>query len=298
MAVEAVDAQHHAALLDELLQVGAPAHRDPTIGDCGAGMIEFARTGSAVGATAATLEKTRILAAYLRTLDDDDLRRAAVFMTGRAFGPSQRRTLGLGWRALSKVDHEHLRPRRGRARSPLPQALGPRRLGRRSARRAAPTARPSSLAEVSATLEAIRTARGNAKAAPLEALLRRIDAETARFVVKIIAGEMRIGLSEGLVEAAIAEAFDVPITQVKRVHLVTGDIGETAVRCKHRRVRYQRRSRCSSRSGSCSRAPWRPPQEAFERMGADKRLDRGEVRRRALPASPLRRIASSCSRAT
>ena len=56
-------------------------------------MLEFARAGAAVGATPATLEKTRILAAYFRTLNDDDLRRAAVYMSGRAFPPSQRRAL-------------------------------------------------------------------------------------------------------------------------------------------------------------------------------------------------------------
>src|SRR5438874_13292453 len=66
-------------------------------------MLEFARTGAAVGATAATLEKRHVLGAYFRTLNDEDLRLAAIFMTGRAFGPSQRRTLGLGWRALSKT---------------------------------------------------------------------------------------------------------------------------------------------------------------------------------------------------
>src|SRR5207245_2673197 len=88
------------------------------------------------------------------------------------------------------------------------------------------------LQEVEKTLEAIRVARGAAKAAPLEALLRRLHPEAARFVVKIISTEMRIGLSEGLVEAAIAEAFGVPVTQVKRVHLITGDTGETAVRVK------------------------------------------------------------------
>ncbi len=44
-------------------------------------MIEFAHAGAAVGSTTATLEKTRILGAYFRTLDDDDLRRAAVFMS-------------------------------------------------------------------------------------------------------------------------------------------------------------------------------------------------------------------------
>ena len=67
-------------------------------------MLDFSRAGAAVGATPATLEKTRILGAYLRTLDDDDdLRRAAVYMSGRAFPPSKRRTLGLGWSTLSKV---------------------------------------------------------------------------------------------------------------------------------------------------------------------------------------------------
>src|ERR1700688_779913 len=66
-------------------------------------MIEFAHAGAAVGSTTATLEKARILAAYFRTLDDNDLRRAAVFMSGRAFSPSKRRTLGLGWSAVSKA---------------------------------------------------------------------------------------------------------------------------------------------------------------------------------------------------
>jgi len=66
-------------------------------------VLDFARAGAAIGSTPATLEKTRALAAYLRTLDDADLRRAAVFMTGRAFSPSQRRTLGLGWSTVSKV---------------------------------------------------------------------------------------------------------------------------------------------------------------------------------------------------
>jgi len=231
-------------------------------------VIEFARVGSAIGATPATLEKTRVLADYLRSLDDDDLRRAAIFMTGRAFGPSQRRTLGLGWRALSKaitsisgLSDDQL-DRLFRKHSDLGDWAGDALDGRTEGEDA-------SLSEVAATLEAIRSAKGAAKAAALEALLRRLDARAARFVVKVIAAEMRIGLSEGLVEAAVAEAFDVPIAQVKRVHLITGDIGETAVRCKHRQfetttvtvfqpVRFMLAS------------PVETAQEAFDRMGAGK----------------------------
>jgi DNA ligase-1 len=230
-------------------------------------VLDFARAGAAVGGTPATLEKTRILGAYFRTLSEEDLRRAAVYMSGRAFPPSQRRTLGLGWSTLSKVvssvsskDEDEL----GgifRKHSDLGDWAGEALTG-------STQPGPVSLKDVEDTLEAIRGARGNAKAAPLEAMVRRMDAESARFFVKIISGEMRIGLSEGLVEAAIAEAFGVSITQVKRVHLVTGDIGETAVRCKRgdfeassitlfQPVRFMLAS------------PVETPDEAFSRMGAD-----------------------------
>jgi DNA ligase-1 len=230
-------------------------------------MLELARAGAAVGATAATLEKTRILAAYLRELGDDDLRRAATYISGRAFGQSQRRTLGLGWSAVSKVvsavsgrDEEEL----GlifRKHSDVGDWAGEALEGRTRPE-------PVSLLEVEQTLEAVRTARGAAKGSALEQIVRRLDPEAARFLIKIIAGELRIGLSEGLVEAAIAEAFEVPITMVKRVHLVTGDIGETAVRCRHRQfetttitlfqpVRFMLAS------------PVETAGEAFQRMGAE-----------------------------
>jgi DNA ligase-1 len=231
-------------------------------------MLDFARAGAAIAATPATLEKARILAGYFRTLDDDDLRRAAVFMSGRAFGPSKRRTLGLGWAVTSKVV-ESISGREPdelqaifRKHSDVGDWAGEALVGKTEAE-------DVSLAEVEETLEAIRTARGAAKAAPLDKLLRRLHPEAARFVVKIISGEMRIGLSEGLVEAAIAEAFGLPVTQVKRVHLITGDIGEAAVRCKRgelettsvtlfQPVRFMLAS------------PVETAAEAFERMGADK----------------------------
>ncbi len=230
-------------------------------------MLDFARAAAAVGSTSATLEKNRLLAEYLRTLDDDDLRRAAVFMSGRAFSPSQRRTLGLGWSAVSKVVsalsglEEGELSRIFRKHSDIGDWAGEALEGRTQPE-------PVSLQEVEATLESIRTERGAAKATPLERLLHRLDPQAARFFIKIIAGELRIGLSEGLVEAAIAEAFGVPITQVKRVHLITGDIGETAVRCRHKQfdttavtlfqpVRFMLAS------------PVATAAEAFERMGEE-----------------------------
>jgi ATP-dependent DNA ligase I len=231
-------------------------------------VLDFAHAGAAVGSTSATLEKTRALAAYLRTLDDADLRRACVFMTGRAFSPSQRRTLGLGWSAVSKVvsgisqrNDDELQ-RIFRKHSDVGDWAG-------EALEGATQDEDASLEEVEKTLEAIRTAKGAAKAAPLERLLRRLRPEAARFLVKIISGEMRIGLSEGLVEAAIAEAFSVPITQVKRVHLITGDIGEAAVRCKNGRLETSTVALFQPVRFMLA-SPVETATEAFERMGADK----------------------------
>ena len=231
-------------------------------------MLEFSRAGAAVGATTATLEKTRILGAYFRTLTEDDLRRAAVYMSGLAFPPSERRTLGLGWSTLSKVVSSIS------SRDETELGLIFRKhsdLGNwaEEALQASTRPEPITLADVAATLEAIRSARGNGKAAPLESMLRRMDPESARFFVKIISGEMRIGLSVGLVEAAVAEAFAVSITQVKRIHLITGDIGETAVRCK--RGEFETSSITLFQPVRFMLAsPVEAPEEAFARMGASR----------------------------
>ncbi len=234
----------------------------------GADMLSFARAAAAAGATSATSEKARLLATYLRSLSDDDLRRASVFMTGRAFGPAQRRTLGLGWAAVSKAVSKISSREPGELdriflkHSDLGDWAGEALDGRTQPEEV-------SLNEVEETLEAIRTARGLAKAAPLEQLLRRLHPEAARFLIKIIAGEMRIGLNEGLVEAAIAEAFGVPITQVKRVHLITGDIGEAAVRCKQGRLETTTVALFQPVRFMLA-SPVETAAEAFERMGAGK----------------------------
>lgn len=230
-------------------------------------MLEFARAGAAVGATSATLEKTRILGAYLRTLDEGDLRRAAVYMSGRALARSKRLKLGLGWATVNKVIASISTKSDAelsaiyRTHSDLGDWAGEAVEGHTEPE-------PVSLAQVEETLEAIRAAKGNAKAAPLEEGLRRMHPEAARFLVKIISGEMRIGLSEGLVEAAIAEAFGVPITQVKRVNLITGDIGETAVRCKKGELDTSTLTIFQPVKFMLA-SPVETAGEAFERMGAE-----------------------------
>ena len=86
-----------------------------------------------------------------------------------------------------------------------------------------------SLADVAEAFAAIEHAGGPGPKGELFAdLLRRSDPLTAKGIVKVLSGDLRIGLREGLVESAIAQAFDAPLAAVKRAGMLTGDLGRTA----------------------------------------------------------------------
>ena len=68
----------------------------------------------------------------------------------------------------------------------------------------------------------------------------------AKYLVKIFTGEMRTGLHEGLMEQAVARAFDVPLQTVQHAAMVLGDIGEVACNPQNTRVKSHRKSRFHS----------------------------------------------------
>ena len=103
---------------------------------------------------------------------------------------------------------------------------------------APPTDGEPSLVEVRATFEAIQEAAGAAaKSRLLEDLFARSGPRTAAGIVKVLSGELRIGLREGLLEAALAKAYDRPLDAVKRAGMLTGDIGQTAMLARDDRLR-------------------------------------------------------------
>lgn len=67
-----------------------------------------------------------------------------------------------------------------------------------------------------------------AKAEVLQSRLRKLSATEGQYLVKILTGDLRIGLKEGLVEEAIANAFDASVDDVKDANMLLGDIGATA----------------------------------------------------------------------
>jgi DNA ligase 1 len=203
-------------------------------------MRRWSQVAEQVRATTRTSEKTAILAGYLRSLDPAELPIAAVFLAGRPFPEADGRSTGVGWSTLARVvfglaqgDEGALRRAYDRS-SDVATAVAD--VLRESGHDPDPGREPS-LAEVAAAFAAIRTASGpQRKGELLGSLLARSSPGTAAAIIKVLTGELRIGLREGLLEAALARAFDRPLAAVKRAGMMTGDIGRTAVLARSGRL--------------------------------------------------------------
>ena len=206
---------------------------------------------SGVADTSRTSEKVASLAAYLRSLDDESLSVASVFLTGRPFPASDPRSAGVGWAAVREAVERAAGAAPGAFGEAYDRSSDPGRaafevLSEREVRQGVPTGdgvaaqagtqvgeRPPgtgpSLPEVQAAFASIVDARRpSARVDRLVDLLGRLDPLAAMYVVKVLSGDLRIGLRGGLLESAIAEAFGRPLADVQRAVMASGDVGEVA----------------------------------------------------------------------
>jgi ATP-dependent DNA ligase len=195
---------------------------------------QFARTADAVAATTKKLQKAAILGEYFQHLSDDDLARAARYFAGQQFAMSDARTTNVGGRIISEALVAATR---------LP-AEG---LGARYARwgdagdvafemfsEAKSANQPAiSLEQTEELLSRLSGTRGTkARTDLLTTTLVTATPLEAKYLVKLLSGDLRIGLREGLVEDAVARAFKQPLAEVSLANMLRGDIGEAAVRAR------------------------------------------------------------------
>src|SRR5437016_10906146 len=194
----------------------------------------FAKTAEAVAATTKKLAKAALLGEFFQQLDDDDLPRAARYFAGQQFALSDARTTNVGGSILSEALCT--------ATGSSPESLGPRYVrwgdGGDVAFEVFCEARPGnepslSLAETERLLAQLSATSGkNAKTKILSAAFSRATPLEAKYLVKLLSGDLRIGLREGLVEDAIARAFAQPLAEVAMANMLTSDIGEAAARAR------------------------------------------------------------------
>lgn len=200
-------------------------------------MRTFSQTADRIAATTKKLEKTRLLAEYFRSVPADEAAIAAGFFSGRPFPMWEETTLQVGGRLLWQIVEELS----GKSDSDLTAAYRDHGDLGAVAGAVLPQHDDSldlALTRVQLVFREIASARGPAaKGHLVRKLLREISPLEAKYVIKIITGDLRIGLKESLVEEAIAKTFPhgpvesapskVHLAAIQRANMLLGDIGET-----------------------------------------------------------------------
>ncbi len=167
----------------------------------------LAKLCKALEATTKRTEKTHLISDFLKGLEPGEVAPAVLLIVGQVFPEFDPRTLEVGWSTMKRVLEK------GKQTTLLRDELSIRR--------------------VHSTLSEIATSKGARSRKLKERLLVGLISDAGRdeveVLVRIIFGEMRIGVNEGVMLDALAEASGAPLPIVRRALMLTGNLGEVAL---------------------------------------------------------------------
>jgi DNA ligase-1 len=212
------------------------------------GPVDSFRRWASVCAKAAEessrLSKVSVLAQYLAELTSaDDLKAAVRFCAAKTGSPAdRRRPLQTGWAivrqvlqelgGLTNAEYRILSRTQNDAGRTAFLALSRGELG---------ATEEVTLAKTAAFFSSLREADGPmVRASLLREMLKQMTASEGSWLVRLLTGDLRMGSKEGLVEEAIAEAFRQSPAEVRHAAMLTGDLGEAAIRAREGRLEEAR----------------------------------------------------------
>ena len=201
-----------------------------------------------VAAVASRRAKQTRLADYFASVgragDDDDLRRAARFAGGRAFAATDERTTGVSGAIVAgavtatwPVDRTALRAASIRA-GDLGEAAAALVAPLLAMTGGGPDAPALALTDLSRAFDALAgTNTPDGKRRVLINLLARVrDQRELAYAIKVLLSDLRTGVKEGLLQAAVAEAFGVPTAAIQQAQFLLGNLEDVAVLARHGRL--------------------------------------------------------------
>ena len=187
--------------------------------------LGFSTLCEALAGTRSKLQKRATMAEYLRPLDARNAGLAAQYLTGTVFAESDERKVQVGGQLVARALAEITKA------TPEQFHAAYRKYGDLGA--AAEELLPSAhqptqslmLEDVAGRLEALAATRTQAaKSAQVSDLLRSLSPIEAKYLIKLLLGDMRMGVKQSLVEEAIAVAAQEELAAVRRAETMLGDI--------------------------------------------------------------------------
>ena len=183
-----------------------------------------------------------LVAEFLKYIHADEVEPATSMILGRSFPKWDQRTLEVSWatmngliKRLTNVDWKSFTDAFSKT-GDIGAATKIVFEAKKIRKQATLFEKPLTILEVRRSLETIAETSGYGSRERKERLLENLLGEAtpleAKYIVKILIGEMRTGFHEGLMELAVSKAFSVPHDLVRRASMLTGDIGEVAAIAK------------------------------------------------------------------
>jgi DNA ligase-1 len=188
------------------------------------------------------LQMISMAAEFLKDLEPEELEPAVSMILGRPFPKWSQKTLDVSWATLSEILRRitevdwNVFLEAFRNTGDVGSAAKAVFERTKVKRQALLLEKALTVAEVRRSLEAIADTAGSGsrekKERLIAALLSQASPVENKYLVRIFIGEMRTGFHEGLMEQAVAKAFEVPLSTVQKASMATGDIGEVAAMAK------------------------------------------------------------------
>ncbi|HZA07481.1 MAG TPA: ATP-dependent DNA ligase [Nitrososphaeraceae archaeon] len=200
----------------------------------------FADTCEKIHGVASKNTKVRILSEYLACLDKESLPIAVLFFSNRVFPPGSKFVMNIGFSTIIRVLSEiatldpnqiqHIYLKHGDMGALSEYAVSKKNTVSLFQQQALTLL--SIYDRLKEIADTIGSGSNKDKKNILKGLLINSSPLEAKYLIKIINGETRIGLTEGLVEIAVSKAFDQDLEHVRDAMLFSGDISKVSLLAK------------------------------------------------------------------
>jgi len=186
--------------------------------------------------------KVRLLSRYLSSLNDESLSIAVLFLSNRIFPLGSKFVINAGFGTIMQALSEISFLDKDQIQQSYMQygdmgALSEYTVSKKhtaSLIQQQPLTLPMIHDRFKGMADSIGSDSSKVKKSILKGLFLDCSPLEAKYLTKVINGEMRIGLTEGLVEVAVSAAFNVELKKVREAMLVSGDISQVALLAKSR----------------------------------------------------------------
>ena len=208
--------------------------------------FNFVQTCESIRVTSSKNKKVDLISQYISYLNEDSLYIAVLFLSGKVFPRGSPYNLNIGFRTilqslydisnLNYTDIKRIHLEQGDMGAIAEYAISKKQVVTLFNHLENKAEEQLTLNDVYIRLKKIANLSGhrsnNDKKNLLKGLLIRCSPLESKYLIKIITNELRIGSYEGLVELAIAKAFNRDIKNVREAILVSGNIANVALLSK------------------------------------------------------------------